>query len=227
MRSLRRRPSAATLISIVALFVALGGTATAASVLIRSSSQIKNGAVSGLDLKNGSVGRGDLRNNAVDSAKIASGAVSLDDLSSSAKSAIDSAGTQALEAFRLDGPQGVAPGATQKVATLSGIPAGVYAIFGKTVLTAKTLRTGLLAQGQSVSGHCTMDAQGDQDQSRALLGAPGANAPGQLNLQITRTFAGTGEVTLTCDVQDAEWNATNTSIIAVRVGAAPRQAVDG
>ena len=213
----RRLPSPSMAVALIALFVALGGTATAASVLIRSSKQIKNGIVTGSDLKDGTVTRKDIK----------AGTVGLDQLQPSAKTAIENAGTQALEAFRIDGPQNVAAGAQSKVATLGSIPAGVYAVFAKTVLTPKQAKSGLLQQGATMSGHCTLDVQGDQDQSRALLGGPGSSSPGQVDLQITRTFSGTGEAVLTCDVEDASWSATNTSIIAVRVGAAPRQAVDG
>jgi len=54
MRSLvRRRPSPALVVSFVALLVALGGTATAASVAIRSSAQIAPGVVQASDLSRG------------------------------------------------------------------------------------------------------------------------------------------------------------------------------
>src|SRR3954453_10336663 len=45
-----RRPSPALVIAALALFVALGGTATAAGVLISSSKQIKAGAIDASDL---------------------------------------------------------------------------------------------------------------------------------------------------------------------------------
>ena len=41
-----RRPSPAMIVAVVALLAALTGTATAASVLITKSSQIKNGVIS-------------------------------------------------------------------------------------------------------------------------------------------------------------------------------------
>ncbi len=49
----RRLPSPAMIVALIALFVALGGSATAALVI--TGANIKNGTVSGLDLKNGSV----------------------------------------------------------------------------------------------------------------------------------------------------------------------------
>ena len=95
------------------------------------------------------------------------------------------------------------------------------------MLTPVATQSGLLKEGDSVSGHCVLDADGDVDHARNLLGSPGSNSPGQLSLQITRTFGSPGTVALTCDVGPATWSATNTSIIAMRLGKAPRQAVDG
>jgi hypothetical protein len=221
-----RRPSPSLVISIIALIVALGGTATAA-VIIRSSAQIANGAVTSADVKDGSISRRDIKDKAVDSAKIANGSVGIDDLSSPARAAIQNAGTQALEAFRTAGPANVEPNKSARVVTLSNIPPGTYAIFAKTVITATPPTTGLFNQGQTLSGHCKLDAGGDTDESRALLGTPGANSPGEVTTQITRTYAQSGEASLTCDVQPATWSATNSTIIAIRLGAAPRQPVDG
>jgi hypothetical protein len=204
-------------ISILALFVALGGSAVAAGVLIKSSSQIKKGVVNS----------GDLADNGVRGADIRDGTVALNDLSTATRGLIQDAGTQALEAFRIKGPENVAAGAVAKVATLSNIPPGAYAIFAKTVLTAQQTGGGLFNQGDVISAHCKLDASGDTDESRSLLGTPGANSPGELTMQITRTFGSPGDATVTCDVQPATWSATNTSIIAMRLGKAPRTAVDG
>lgn len=203
-------------VALLALFVAMGGTAAAARVLIKSSKQIKAGVVS----------RSDLRKNSVDSSKVANGSLGLDDLDSGAKGSIQTAGSQAFEAFRREGPQNVPAGKVQKVATLSGLPAGSYAIFAKTVLTSVNVNGGLLQPGASVSGHCRLDAEeGAVDDSRALLGTPGASSPGFVSTQMTRTFTGTGSASISCDVSRASWSGTDTTIIALRVGASPRQAV--
>jgi hypothetical protein len=50
-----RRPSPALIVAVVALVAALTGTATAASVLITKSSQIKNGVITGKKLKKGTI----------------------------------------------------------------------------------------------------------------------------------------------------------------------------
>ncbi len=215
-RLFKRRPSPAMVIALIALFVALGGTAVAARVMIKSTKQLKAGVVH----------RSDIHKSAVNSSKVANGSLSLDDLDSAAKGSIQNAGTQALEAFRLDGPQLVKANTAAKVATLSNIPPGSYALFAKSVLAGDSKSQGLLLPGRSIGGHCTLDAGGDGDQSRALLGGPGANSPGVVYMQVTRTYAQTGEASLTCDVTGADWSASNTSIIALRVGVAPRQIVE-
>ena len=224
-----RRPSPALIISILALIMSMAGTAVAARVVISSSSQMGTGTVNSRVIDNRAVKARDLGKNAVRTNKVRDGAVTLRKLGSDARSAIENAGAgsgsggaQALEAYRKDGPQNQAPDQAVRVATLSDVPPGTYAIFAKTILTPTQNTGGLLGQGGSVSGHCVLDAGGDRDDSRALLGTPGALAPGALHMQITRTFGSAGTIGLDCDVTNARWNASDTSIIAVRVGRAPR-----
>jgi hypothetical protein len=50
-----RRPSAATVIALIALFVAIGGTAGAATKLIITGANVKNHSLTGADVKNGSL----------------------------------------------------------------------------------------------------------------------------------------------------------------------------
>jgi hypothetical protein len=216
MRILRAHLSYANVTASLALFVALGGSAAAAKVMITSSKQIKAGAVQ----------RSDIAHNAVDSARVANGTLTVDDFSSATKGSIQSAGTQALEAFRAAGPTGVKAGTTAVVATLANIPPGAYAIFAKTVLTGVP-NDDNLSLGSSLGGHCVLDVSGDADDSRQLLGSPGSNSPGTVTNQITHTYAATGEAKVTCDVTGADWSASNASIIALRVGQSPRQVVSG
>lgn len=56
----RRRPQPALVISLVALFVALGGTSYAAISI--TGSNVRNGSLSGADIKNGSIRGTDVRN---------------------------------------------------------------------------------------------------------------------------------------------------------------------
>ena len=226
----RRRPSPATVISLLALVLSMAGTATAARVLITSSSQIKNGAVTSADIKDGSVSRGDLKANAVDGSKVRNGSLGTEDFSGAARSALQAAETQALEVFRKTGPDAQPAGTEfRRVATLNNIPGGTYAITAKTVITPlETSESGLLGQGVgSLAARCELDAGGDKDQSVSFVGSPGALAPGLVFNQITRSFGSTGTVTLSCAIDKASWRASDTSIIAVRVGRAPRSPVEG
>jgi hypothetical protein len=52
LRMLRRRPSPALIVAIIALVIACAGTATAAGVLIKRSSQVARGAINSGDLSN-------------------------------------------------------------------------------------------------------------------------------------------------------------------------------
>lgn len=223
----RRRPSAATVISLLALVFSMAGTATAARVLIKSSSQIKNGAVTSADVKDGAVSARDLNGDAVTGEKVKNGSLGAEDFSGAARSALQAAETQALEVFRKAGPESQPKAKLARIATLNNVPPGTYAIFAKSVITPFENSSGFLGQSATISGHCVLDAGGDKDEARALLGTPGALAPGVINVQITRSFGSTGTIALDCEVVESEWRASDTSIIAVRVGKAPRSPVQG
>ena len=212
-----RRPSPAMLVSIIALVMATAGTATAARVLIKSSTQIKKGAVNS----------GDVRDGALSSRDIKDGSLGLGELESSARGAITGAQTSAKEVFRKAGPAGVPVGEERRVATIASLEPGVYAIFAKTVMTLGEGEQTLFGSEKGGSGHCVLKAGEDRDESRSLLAAPGYNAPGVMTAQITSTFGSPGTVALDCDSPDREWQATDTSIIAIRVASAPRQSVEG
>ncbi len=73
------RPSAALIVSVIALVVALGGTSYAAFTLPANSvgtKQLKNGAVTNEKLGNGSVGTARIKNGAVTNEKLGDGSVS-------------------------------------------------------------------------------------------------------------------------------------------------------
>ncbi len=61
-------PHASLVVSVIALFVALGGTAVAVNQI--GTSQIKNGAITSAKLRDGAVGTGKVANQAVTSAKL-------------------------------------------------------------------------------------------------------------------------------------------------------------
>jgi hypothetical protein len=72
-RRLSRRPSAGTVIAVVALFVALGGTAVA-KVLI-TGANIKNHSLTGADIKNGSITGSNLKKNTVGGKQVNEGSL--------------------------------------------------------------------------------------------------------------------------------------------------------
>ena len=204
-------------VALLALFVALGGTATAAKFLITTSEQIRDGAVH----------REDIKRNAVDTSRVANGTLLRQDLSGSLRSSIAQAGTQVLEAFRSSGPVNTQSGEPVDIATLRNIPPGAYAIFAKSTLSPTPPPT-LIGEGNAINGRCVLDVTGDADTARSLMGGPGASAPATLNMQITRTYSSPGTAKVSCQVNGAEsWSAGNTSIMALRVAAPTRQAVDG
>ena len=212
-----RRPSPALIVSIIALVMATAGTATAAKVMITNSKQIKKGVVNSGDVRDGALSGKDIRD----------GSIEVGELESSARAAITGAQTSAVEVFRKSGPQAVPKGEVRRVATVASLEPGVYAIFAKTVMTLGEGETTILGNETGGSGHCVLKAGEDRDESRTMLASPGYNAPGQISAQITSTFGSPGTVALECDSPDREWQATDTSIIAVRVAKAPRQSVDG
>jgi hypothetical protein len=83
MKKLSPRPSPAMIVACVALFVALGGTALAATYVVSSNSQVGPGTISGhhpptgnhTNIIAGSVNNSDLADGSVHASKLAGGAV--------------------------------------------------------------------------------------------------------------------------------------------------------
>lgn len=216
------------IVAIMALVMSTAGTAVAAKVLITNSSQVKLGALNGTDLKDGTVKSRDLAASTVGERELKSGAVALGNLEPAARAAISGSQTSALEVFRKEGPSGVPKGTTRRVATIANLEPGVYAIFAKTVMSVANEPTNeFFNTGNNASGHCVLDAGGDKDEVRAIVAGPGFNAPAHLGAQVTRTFGSPGTVTFDCDSPERQWRTDATTIIAIRVAKAPKQAVDG
>jgi hypothetical protein len=112
LKRFRKRLNFANVTSMIALFVALGGTSYAAATLpadsvgkaqIRSSavgkseiasnsvgtSELRNSGVAAADIKTGAVGPSEVRPNAIDSDELADGGVKLTDIADDAKAAIN------------------------------------------------------------------------------------------------------------------------------------------
>lgn len=209
-----KRPSPSMIVALLALFVALGSTATAAKFLITSSGQIKDGAVQ----------RPDLHANSVDGTKVVNNSLSLSDFDSASRAALQ--GGKAIEAFRTDGPESQPDGQEAEIATMRNIPAGTYVFLGKSVLSAPS-SGGLLQTGQSVSGVCKLKVGQNADQTNHLIGAWAGNAPAGFDMQMTATVPPNGTASISCRVAGADWRASNTDIIALPVSGIAQQRVTG
>lgn len=213
-------------VALIALVLAAAGTAGAAGALITSSSQVRTGAIDGSDIKNRSITGIDIANGSIGSIKLrGTSRLGGSDISSQARGIA----TTATEAFRKAGPEDQKPGQA-RVATLKGLPAGVYLITAKTILTATTGDLGVLSEllraDKTGGGHCVLDAQGDTDHARAPIATPYSSVPNTFYMQITRSVASPFDVALTCD-SNVPWRASDTSIVATRLTGAPRSAVGG
>lgn len=208
------RPSPALVVSTIALVVALTGTAVATNrLLITSSSQIKDGAVTGRDIRKGTITSRNL-----------SSALRRKTLGASSVGAPAPAGaTTVAEAHRLLGPE--SKGGSLEIAQLRLTP-GAYAVSAKTTLlpirTDNGLLETLLRDNKTVVSHCNLDVAGTGDYAAAPVTGPGTLHEATLYTQATRTIDAPGTVTLTCRIDETGWKATNTSIIALRVSGASR-----
>lgn len=222
------RPSPSLIVSIVALVVATAGTATAASVLITNSAQVKTGAINGSDIKNRSLSGID----------IADGAISARQLKKSVASSLSASsvggaagGLTAQEAVRKAGPENQAPG-QHIVATLAQLQPGSYLILGKSTVSTDVSNQGLLYEllkpAKTINSECVLASGGDQDNGRSGIASPGSqSSPATINVQMTRTIDKPTDVTLTCSVNDVNWRASDTSIVAVKLSSSTRSDVTG
>lgn len=127
--SRRLTPSPAMVVAIMALIVALSGSAYAAAKIngknIKASTvtgkQIKNSSLTGSDIKNGSVKSSDIGNGSVNSAKITDGSVGAGDLAPGAVAAYFGANTSTIDSL----PNAVA---TYTPVLTKTLPAGKYVV---------------------------------------------------------------------------------------------------
>jgi len=223
------RPSPALIVSIVALVVATAGTATAASILITNSSQVKAGAINGSDIANKSVNGVDIADGTIGDRQLKKGAVTTDKLAPSVKSALTNQGFSATEVIRKVGPTKT-PAGQKDIATLAQLAPGTYAIFAKTTITAELGNNGLgelLRQVRTVSAQCVLSAGGDQDNANGMVASPYSQAPATLNMQITRTLDAPTDVKVSCTINDYPWNASDTSIVALKLAGSTRTDTQG
>lgn len=111
-----------------------------------------------------------------------------------------------------------ADGVDVTVATLSGLPAGAYAISAKAVIRRLT--------GTPGTGGCNIAAESDLDFSSAVL--PPATPGSVVTDELTHTFSGPGTVTLSCTATGGTtWYARNVQILAIKVDSETHTAVTG
>lgn len=221
------RPSAPMVISVIALIVALSGSAVAAStILIKSSSQIKNGVVNSADIANGQVKTADLGTGSVTSSKIAKGAINSTLISDATKRSLTGTGTSAREVVRREGPLNQPANATTRVLTMENLSPGTYVFLGKVIMTPDRDSGNLLDQGRTINAHCRLDVDGLTDDARQLIGGFGTTGPATLNTQLTTPVPDRSTASITCDAP-AAWRAAASTLIAIRVGDAPRTDVTG
>jgi hypothetical protein len=213
-------------VALIALVVACSGTAVAAGVLITRSSQIRNGVVTGAKIANRTITGKNVVRRSLGADLLAQGQIGTDKLTPDAVRALSSSGTTAFEYFRKAGPENQPGGGSARVLTADNVPTGVYAIFAKTIITDLNGPANLLTPGTPADGHCELGAGGDLDDGRVLIGGSFGSGPGDVFTQITHTFAGPGTITLTCDAA-SPWRASDSTIIAVRLGNASRIALPG
>jgi hypothetical protein len=202
-----RRPSPALVISCVALAVACAGTAVAATV-ITSSTQIKNGAVSGADVRNGTIRNGDIAKETIQQSRLSKGV----------SNKLDGAGASSTvyQALRKAGPENQPQGVGIKVASLT-VPAGTYMVTASTVMTALPgAQNALLPERDGPEGRCRLDLAGDATESFQNVLQESKTAPATLFMQATRTVAGPSEFFLECG-SGSPFRLSETSIIAQKV----------
>ena len=222
-------------VAMVALVIACAGTATAATVLIHSSSQIGNGVITGNNIHANTITGNKIANGAVGASKIANSSINTSKLTSSALKALTAGGSSsssssavgsALEFDRQNGPSNVAADQpSQRVITADNIPAGVYAIFGEANLSDINAPGSLLQMMPTADAQCSITADADVAFGSTVIGGTYFAGSGDISMMITHTFAGPGTITMDC-ASSAAWQAAGSSIIAIRLSSAPKSAVN-
>lgn len=212
-----RRPRASTVIASLALFVALGGSATAATLI--TGGKIKDGTITGKDVKNSTL----------TGAKVKNGSLGSSDLSTAARGSLKGAKgdtgpagpTGPAGAPGAQGPRGIVSPRVQTLGSKTiedgpgnttvlsnAIPAGTYVITAKATLEAEDndrVTCSLFNNAQSID-------QTQWDAPSAAL----VNSPMALSAVATIT---TGPLSVQCATDGtADASASDVKLIAVPVG---------
>ncbi|HXZ57678.1 MAG TPA: hypothetical protein VEG40_08865 [Gaiellaceae bacterium] len=201
----RRRPSATTVIALIALAVGLGGTSYAATSLPRNSVgtlQLKSNAVTSTKVKNGSLLKRDFKRG-----QLPAGAIG----PTGPAGAPGPAGPSDAYAGFKNGPV-AAPSSLSTIATLNIPQGGNYVIFAKLWMFDNV--------NTSVLTDCTLVAGSDSDESRTMLeGNSGVVVAGAvIALNVVHNFAAAGAVALNCNGFGVNISINNIKITAIRVG---------
>jgi hypothetical protein len=217
---LSHRPSVATVVAFLALFVALGGPGWAAKKLkLKNNSvttpKIKDAAVTNPKLADDSVTTGKIVNGAVTTPKLADRAVTTDKIADSAVTAGKLEASQRSETFEahtagLSGALATPIGGTKTVLQTLVLPAGgKYFVTGEAELfngAATLYHANCALSGVNGSANVGETATGQPD---LLFGSGGVSVSGISN---------GGSVTLSCSTDTASIFAGNRNLDAVRAG---------
>jgi hypothetical protein len=214
-------------VALTALVVACSGTAVAAGVLITSSSQIRPGVITGNNIHSRTITGKLVQRGSLGSDLLTNGSIGTGKLTSDAIRSLQSSGTTGLEWYRVAGPENVSGGNPQRVMTITNVPPGVYAIFSKTILTdLDPPAPSAFNSAKVADGHCQLSAGAQVDEGRSPIGTSFGNTPAEIINQETHTFGGPGDITLDCD-SASKWRASDSTIIAIRLGNSPLTQVFG
>jgi hypothetical protein len=234
----RRRPQASTAVSFVALFVALSGTATAATMI--SGKEIKNNTVTGADVKSSSLTGSDIKNRSLSAADLSAKAIAELKSSGAAGPAgpAGPVGPQGAQGPKGDTGEPGAPGAPgQNGVDGAQGPAGIIRVFRA---TAGSDNLPINAQSQIVSksvpqgtylvtAKLTLATEEDSLVRCDLLSGAGvvdttrhlANGVGEsrtpLMLTATTSASQISPLRVTCTTEGAAANTESTKLIAVPV----------
>ncbi len=184
-----KRPRLATIIAGLALFIVLGGSATAASGLINGS-KIKKGTVTTKQIKNRTITKNDLRPSLVKSLKGKTGAKGANGV---------------VNPFDADFGSINLPANTELAVGTLNVPAGKYMV---------TATANVFSIGTAIMG-CAVSAGGDFGNS-ATWSSPVANSRTTLPLQMV-TPDNVTAITISCHPGTANGSASG-SIIATPIG---------
>lgn len=198
VNQIRKRLTYANVMSSIAVFLVLGGAAFAAVKLPKNSvgtKQLKNNAVTSVKVKDGSLLKGDFAAGQLPAGPAGPAGPKGDKGDKGAQGNTGPEGpSTAYGAFHdeLILLEDHTSGSPLTVATLSGLPAGSYAIQAKLVADSESSTEDYTS--------CTLAAEGDNDNADDYLGTgqTGDSYRAVFAMQVLHTFSGTGSATISC-----------------------------